>query len=182
MWMLPTSFSLESFFRAWNGENTPNGATAGYAMNFLNSIYLALPGTPISSVLGSINGPILSKWKSRGADVIFPLAIVRNVHSVPKRFDSTQPGLQALKLYGMIPGLIFVHVVYGIPITTLLFRNYYATIPNDLLESAKIDGAGLLGIYRYILAPGFVFVLIWQFNSIWNEFLFTVLLTNKPSV
>jgi glucose/mannose transport system permease protein len=94
--------------------------------------------------------------------------------------------LQALHLYGSIPGLIFVHVVYGIPITTLIFRNYYATIPNDLLESAKIDGAGLIGIYRHILAPisapGFVVVLIWQFNSIWNEFLFAVVLTNKPAV
>ncbi|HEY6042579.1 MAG TPA: carbohydrate ABC transporter permease, partial [Anaerolineae bacterium] len=93
---------------------------------------------------------------------------------------------QWMGLYGSIPGLIFVHVVYGIPITTLIFRNYYATIPNDLLESAKIDGAGLLGIYRHILAPisapGFVVVLIWQFTSVWNEFLFAVVITSKPSV
>jgi len=82
--------------------------------------------------------------------------------------------------------LLFSHVLYGIPITTLIFRNYYATIPNDLIESAKIDGAGLIGIYRHILAPistpGFVVVLIWQFTSVWNEFLFAVVLTNKPAV
>jgi glucose/mannose transport system permease protein len=186
MWVLPSSFSLESFSRAWSGENTPNGAIAGLAPNFLNSIYLALPGTIISSILGSVNGYILSKWKFRGADVIFPLILFGMFIPYQSILIPLVQVLQALKLYGSIPGLIFVHVVYGIPITTLIFRNYYATIPNDLLESAKIDGAGLIGIYRHILAPisapGFVVVLIWQFNSIWNEFLFAVTLTNKPAV
>jgi glucose/mannose transport system permease protein len=186
MWMLPATLSFDSFSRAWNGENTPNGAIAGLAPNFLNSIYLAVPGTLISSVLGSINGYILSKWKFRGADVIFPLLLFGMFIPYQSVLIPLVQTLQALHLYGTIPGLIFVHVVYGIPITTLIFRNYYATIPNDLLESAKIDGAGLVGIYRHILAPisapGFVVVLIWQFNSIWNEFLFAVVLTNKPAV
>ncbi|MBI3944223.1 MAG: carbohydrate ABC transporter permease [Chloroflexi bacterium] len=94
--------------------------------------------------------------------------------------------LQRLQLYGSIPGLILVHVVYGIPITTLIFRNYYTEISNELIEASKIDGSGFFGIYRYILfplsVPGFVVVLIWQFTSIWNEFLFAVVVLNKPDV
>jgi glucose/mannose transport system permease protein len=91
-----------------------------------------------------------------------------------------------MRLYGTLPGLILVHVVYGIPITTLIFRNYYATIPGELLEAAAIDGAGFAGIYRSIIlplsAPGAVVVAIWQFTSIWNEFLFAVVVTSNPAV
>jgi glucose/mannose transport system permease protein len=91
-----------------------------------------------------------------------------------------------MHLYGSLPGLIFVHVVYGIPITTLIFRNYYAAIPTELVEAAKIDGAGILNIYRWVLVPlsvpGFVVVAIWQFTSIWNDFLFGVIVTSRPSV
>ena len=86
--------------------------------------------------------------------------------------------LQSIHLYGSIGGLVVVHVVYGIPMTTLLFRNYYTSIPTELVEAGKIDGCSLLGIYRHIMlpisAPGFVVVMIWQFTSIWNEFLFAV--------
>jgi glucose/mannose transport system permease protein len=88
--------------------------------------------------------------------------------------------------YGTLGGLILVHVVYGIPITTLIFRNYYAGIPNELVEASKMDGAGFFGIYRHVLLPlslpAFVVVLIWQFTSIWNEFLFAVVLANRAEV
>ena len=89
--------------------------------------------------------------------------------------------LQKIQLYGGIPGLVLTHVVYGIPITTLIFRNYYAAVPTELIEAARIDGASVMGVYRRIMLPismpGFVVVLIWQFTSIWNEFLFAVTLT-----
>ncbi|HEY6041539.1 MAG TPA: carbohydrate ABC transporter permease [Anaerolineae bacterium] len=186
MWNLPATLSFESFLRAWNGETTPNGVISGLAPNFLNSLYLAVPATLFSAMLGSINGYILAKWKFRGADVLFPLILFGMFIPYQSILIPLVQVTQWMGLYGSIPGLIFVHVVYGIPITTLIFRNYYATIPNDLLESAKIDGAGLLGIYRHILAPisapGFVVVLIWQFTSVWNEFLFAVVITSKPSV
>jgi glucose/mannose transport system permease protein len=89
-------------------------------------------------------------------------------------------------MYGTIGGLVLVHIIYGIPITTLIFRNYYAGIPDELVEASKIDGASFGGIYRYILfpisMPAFVVVLIWQFTSIWNEFLFATVITNKADV
>jgi glucose/mannose transport system permease protein len=216
MWNLPSGFSLQSFSEAWNG-NAAKG-TQGLANNFWNSIKLVIPGTIISTFLGSINGYIFSKWKFKGSEVIFPLILfgmfipyqsvliplvsilqswTRNVSGAWVRdvaawqvpaIISWLPGLLAnyIPAYGTLGGLILVHVVYGIPITTLIFRNYYAGIPNELIEAAKIDGTGFFGIYRYVLfplsIPAFVVVLIWQFTSIWNEFLFAVVLTNKAEV
>jgi glucose/mannose transport system permease protein len=88
--------------------------------------------------------------------------------------------LNSIHLYGNIPGLILVHVIYGLPITTLIFRNYYAEVPTEMIEAGAIDGAGFFGIYRHIVfpisLPGFVVVIIWQFTQIWNEFLFAVTL------
>jgi glucose/mannose transport system permease protein len=88
-------------------------------------------------------------------------------------------------LYNTIPGLILIHVIYGLPICTLIFRNFYAGIPTDLIEAATIDGTGYWGIYRRIILPlsisGFVVVGIWQFTSIWNEFLFAVSMTQPPN-
>ena len=92
--------------------------------------------------------------------------------------------LNLLGLYGSIPGLILAHVIYGIPITTLIFRNYYVAIPTELVEASRIDGANIFGIYRHILfplsLPGFVVVMIWQFTSVWNDFLFAVTLVGNP--
>lgn len=216
MWNPPTAFSLDSFREAWLG-NAAKGMQ-GLANNFWNSVKLALPGTIISTFLGSINGYILAKWKFRGADVIFPLILfgmfipyqsvliplvsllqvwtrevagdwVRAVAAwqVPELIKWLPPLLaNYVPAYGTIGGLMLVHVVYGIPITTLIFRNYYVGVPNELVEAGKIDGTGFFGIYRYILVPlsipAFVVVLIWQFTSIWNEFLFAVVIANKAEV
>jgi glucose/mannose transport system permease protein len=93
--------------------------------------------------------------------------------------------LKSIDLYGGIPGLILAHVVYGLPITTLIFRNYYAEVPTEMIEAGSIDGAGFFGIYRHIMfpisLPGFVVVIIWQFTQIWNEFLFAVTLTSTAN-
>ncbi len=184
MWALPRSLSLASFHDAWSGNTTT--AINGLAANFKNSLLLTVPATLISAMLGSLNGYVLAKWKFRGADVLFPLILFGMFIPYQSILIPLVRTLQGLKLYGTIPGLVLVHVVYGIPITTLIFRNYYAAVPNDLLEAARIDGAGILGIYRYILfpisLPAFVVVMIWQFTSIWNEFLFAIVLMSNPKV
>jgi len=184
MWMLPEGFSLDSFRDAWLGNEQT--AIPGLAKNFWNTILLTVPATLISSVLGSLNGYVLSKWKVRGADVLFPLILFGMFIPYQAVLIPLVQTMQVLGLYGTIPGLVFVHVVYGIPITTLIFRNYYASIPTELVEAARIDGAGILGVYRHVLVPlslpGFVVVIIWQFTSIWNEFLFAIVLTSNPNV
>ncbi|GIV79288.1 MAG: hypothetical protein KatS3mg050_3682 [Litorilinea sp.] len=92
--------------------------------------------------------------------------------------------LQALKLYGTVIGLILVHCIFGIPITALLFRSYYAGVPNELVDAAKIDGCGFFGIYRWILLPismpAFAVVLLWQFTTIWNDYLIGLVVLSTP--
>lgn len=187
MWDLPSGFHFDSFSRVWFGSRE-QGIT-GLGPNFMNSVYLTVPATILSAMLGSMNGYVLAKWKFRGSNVLFPLLLFGMF--IPYQ-SILIPLVQVLSripwfggsLYGNIPGLILAHVVYGIPITTLIFRNYYASIPTELVEASRIDGANIFSIYRYILlplsAPGFVVVMIWQFTSIWNDFLFAFTLTINP--
>ncbi|WP_448574997.1 carbohydrate ABC transporter permease [Thermomicrobium sp.] len=174
MWDLPSGLRFDSFIAAWNTLER----------SFLNSFQMVIPATIISSLLGSLNGYVLSKWRFRGSDALFTAILFGMFIPYQSILIPLVLTLQRLGLYGSIPGLILTHVVYGIPITTLIFRNYYASIPTELLEAAKVDGAGFFTIYRRIILPlsatGFVVVAIWQFTSIWNEFLFGLVITNSP--
>jgi glucose/mannose transport system permease protein len=184
MWDLPATFSLDSFAKAWFGSQAEG--FRGLSGNFWNSVQLAVSATILSALLGSMNGYVLSKWKFRGSNTLFMLLLFGMFIPYQSILIPLVRVLQQIGLYGTIPGLIFVHVVYGIPITTLIFRNYYATVPTEMVEAAKIDGANILSIYRYIMfpisLPGFVVVMIWQFTSIWNDFLFGVIVTSRPAV
>jgi len=172
MWDLPSRIAFDNYIAAF--ENL--------APALRNSFVMVIPATIISSILGSLNGFVLAKWKFKGADIIFPLILFGMF--IPYQ-SILIPLVQFMKAVGLsgIPALITAHVVYGIPITTLTFRNYYASLPQELLEAARIDGADMLGVYRYILLPisipSFVVVLIWQFTSAWNDFLFAVILTGN---
>jgi len=184
MWDWPTRFSLDSFAIAWLGSESQGFRGLGH--NFWNSVQLAIPATLLSAMLGSLNGYVLSKWRFRGADGLFMLLLFGMFIPYQSILIPLVQVLSRIGLYGTIPGLIFVHVVYGIPITTLIFRNYYATVPGELIEAAKIDGSGILGIYRYVIfpisMPAFAVVMIWQFTSIWNDFLFGIIVTSRPAV
>jgi len=175
MWELPAGFYLENF----------QAALAALGPNLANSMLLAVPAAAISSLLGSMNGYILSKWRFRGSDLIFTAFLFGMFIPYQSVLIPLVQFMNTINPAGGIPGLILVHVVYGIPITTLIFRNYYATVPGEVVESARIDGAGFFGIYRHIALPlslpGFAVVLIWQFTNIWNEFLFAIVLTRPDS-
>ncbi len=188
MWDLPKGVHFESYAKAWFGSEAEG--FRGLNVNFMNSVYLTLPATIISAMWGSINGYILAKWKFRGSEVLFPLLlfgmfIPYQSILIPLVQTLQKINIFGIRFYGTIPGLILVHVVYGIPITTLIFRNYYANIPTELVEASRIDGANIFSIYRYVLfplsIPGFVVVMIWQFTSIWNDFLFAVTITSNPA-
>lgn len=173
MWKLPSRLNFSAYYEAYD-KLIPNLA---------NSFYLAVPATLLSSLLGSMNGYVLSKWKFRGSDTLFALMLFGMFIPYQSILIPLIQFLQKVQLYNSIPGLILIHVIYGLPICTLMFRNFYAGIPNELLEAAQIDGNGFMGIYRRVIFPlsitGFVVVGIWQFTSVWNEFLFAVSLTSQ---
>ncbi|MBN1430644.1 MAG: carbohydrate ABC transporter permease [Anaerolineae bacterium] len=172
MWQLPNRIAFDNFLEAFD-KLWPH---------LRNSLFMVLPAALISSMIGSVNGYIFSKWKFRGADLIFTLILFGMFIPYQSILIPLVQFMQFIHLRGTLPGLILVHIIYGIPITSLIFRNYYAQISTEILEAGRIDGAGLIGLYRWIMfplsIPGFVVVLIWQFTQAYNDFLFAVILTN----
>lgn len=167
-WKLPESWETAGWVRAWEQLGPALGRT--FAM--------VIPASIISSVLGSMNGFVLSKWRFPGADVVFTLILFGMF--IPYQAVMV-PLVQLMSNLGVpsgVPSLIVLHVVYGLPITTLIFRNYYAGVPVELVEAARVDGAGMLRTYASIIlpisAPAFVVVLMWQFTSAWNDYLFAL--------
>lgn len=174
-WKLPSRLYWESYWTAWGK----------FAPSLKNSFLLALSATLLSAALGALNGYVLSKWEFPGANLVLPLMIFGMYVPYQSVLIPLFQFLRGVGLYGGIPGLVLVHVVYGLPITTLLFRNFYVAIPDELLGAAAIDGAGFFKIFRWLIVPlsgpPFVVVAIWQFTQIWNEFLFAVTLAQPGS-
>jgi len=175
MWKLPKVWSLSGISEAWHQLHG----------NFKNSLVMVIPAVIISSLIGSLNGFILSKYRFKFSNLIFTLMLVGMFIPYQTILIPMVRFLQMIHLYGTLPGLTLVHVVYGIPITTLMFRNYYVSVPKALVEAASIDGAGLFKtFFRIILPlsiPGFVVAGIFQFTNIWNDFLFTIVVIPDPS-
>lgn len=175
MWDLPSGIRFDNFIAAYEK----------LAPSMWNSFSMVIPAAIISSILGSLNGFVLAKWKFPYADAIFTLILFGMFIPYQSILIPLVEFMRRINLYGGLPGLVLAHVIYGLPITTLTFRNYYASIPKDLVEAARIDGAGMLGVYWHILLPislpSFVVVLIWQFTSAWNDFLFAVVLTQPQN-
>jgi glucose/mannose transport system permease protein len=144
---------------------------------------LVIPASVISALLGSMNGFVLSRWRFRGADIAFTLILFGMFIPYQAVMIPLVKLMQVLAVPSGVPSLIVLHVVYGIPITTLIFRNYYSSIPHELIEAARVDGAGMLRTYSSIIlplsAPAFVVVLIWQFTSAWNDYLFALFFSNS---
>ena len=176
MWELPKGFTPGSFATAWDRVSP----------NFWNSMQITIPTALISSLIGSLNGYIFAKWRFRYANVIFTLFLFGLFLPYQAVLIPLVQTLQILGLYGTLPGLILTHCIFGIPITAMMFRSYFTGVPTELVDAAKIDGAGFFGIYRYVMLPislpAFAVVIIWQFTSVWNDFLLGLLILNNPSL
>ena len=172
-WTLPEHWTLASWSKAWKALGP----------SFLRTFELAVPVAVISSVIGAANGFVLSRWRFPGADVVFTLILFGMFIPYQAVMIPLGQVVQWLGVPRGIATLILVHTIYGIPICTLIFRNYYATVvPGELIEASNVDGAGLLRTFWSVIlpisAPGFVVTIIWQFTSSWNDFLFAIFLSN----
>ena len=177
MMALPKDWTIEPWASAWSTAQIGVSAT-GLKPYFLNSLLMVVPAVAISTVVGAMNGYILTKWRFRGDTWIFGLMLFSCFIPFQIVLIPMARVLGMLGMAGTVRGLILVHVVYGIGFTTLYFRNYYAAFPTELLRAAQIDGAGFFRIFWRILLPvsGPIAVVsvIWQFTNIWNDFLFGV--------
>jgi glucose/mannose transport system permease protein len=176
----PRSFSLNAWSQAW-AHYCVAGTCEGIQRNFYNSLVMTIPATIISTLLGAINGYVLSKWRFPGSETLFicmtlGVFMPGQIALLPWAFILGQ-----LHLSNSIYGLILVHVIQGISFTTLFCRNYYVSIPDDLIKAARIDGAGFWRIFFKIVLPIsppiLIVTVIWQFTGIWNEYLFGVVFT-----
>ncbi|MFP4323661.1 MAG: carbohydrate ABC transporter permease [Anaerolineales bacterium] len=174
-WELPESLHWESY----------SDVVEEFGPRLRNSAVLVIGATALSAVMGSMNGYVLAKWRIPGERVLFPLILFGMFIPYQAILIPLFEFMRSIDLYGGITGLTLIHVVYGLPITTLIFRNFYIDIPDEMLEAGEIDGANFFGLYRHIVfplsVPGFVVVVIWQFTQIWNEFLWAVTMTNNAS-
>jgi glucose/mannose transport system permease protein len=172
---LPQTWTVQPWLTAWSTAQIGVQPT-GLKPYFVNSFLLVVPAVVISTMIGALNGYILTQFRFRGAHVLFAAMLFSVFIPYQIVLIPMAKTLGLLGIAGTVKGLVFVNVVYGIGFTTLFFRNYYAAFPGELIRSARMDGAGFFGVLWRILlpnsAPIIVVTVIWQFTNIWNEFLF----------
>ena len=178
---IPLAYSLAHWDVVWN-KFCVSGGCNGIAPFFYNSLEMTIPATIISTAIGAINGYVLSAWRFKGSETLFhimTLGVFMPGQMVLLPWAIT---LGTLGLTNTIGGLVLIHCVQGISFTTLFCRNYYVSIPDDLIKAARIDGAGFWRIFRKIVLPLsppiLIVTVIWQFTGIWNEFLFAVVFSS----
>jgi glucose/mannose transport system permease protein len=157
----------------------------GLSRGFWNSVRITVPSVVISIAIASVNGYALANWRFKGADTFFTILIVGAFIPYQVMIYPIVIVLREIGLYGSLTGLVIVHSIFGMPILTLLFRNYFTSVPEELFKAARVDGAGFWGIYFKIMLPMalpiFVVAIILQVTGIWNDFLFGVVYT-KPDL
>jgi glucose/mannose transport system permease protein len=175
MLALPQAWTIEPWLSAWSTAQIGVQPT-GLKPYFLNSILMVAPAVLISTLLGALNGYVLTKWRFPGDNIVFTLMLMSCFIPFQIVLIPSAKILGLLGLAGTVPGLVLIHAIYGLGFTTLFFRNYYEAFPTELVRAAMIDGASFFQIFRRILLPSsgpiIVVTVIWQFTNIWNDFLF----------
>ena len=182
---LPQHFTFAPWAKAWS-EACTGVRCDGMEPFFMNSIRMVIPAVLISSIIGAFNGYVLTHWRFRGADALFTMLLVGCFIPFQTILLPMARLLGVAGISNTITGLVFVHVVYGIAFTTMFFRNFYVSVPAELVKAARIDGAGFFTIFFRILLPVslpiFMVCLIWQFTQIWNDFLFGIVFSGVDSM
>jgi glucose/mannose transport system permease protein len=178
----PLEITFEPWVKAWSSACTGLNCD-GLSRGFWNSVIITVPSVVLSIIIASVNGYALINWKFKGSDVFFTILIFGSFIPYQIMLYPIVILLREAGLYGSLTGLVLVHTVFGMPILTLLFRNYFSSIPEELFKAARVDGAGFWGIYLRIMLPMslpiFVVALILQVTGIWNDFLFGVVYISK---
>ena len=181
---LPHSLNFEAWTLAWSSACTGTDCR-GLQPFFWNSVIMVVPAVLVSTLWGAMNGYVLSLWKFRGSEVMFGFMLFGVFMPFQVVLLPMSQVLGWLGISSSIGGLIVVHCLAGLAGTTLFFRNYYASIPKELVNAARIDGAGFWRIFFRIVVPMstpiVMVTLIWQFTNIWNDFLFGVAFSGADS-
>jgi glucose/mannose transport system permease protein len=173
LFALPVRVTLEPWARAWLSACTGLQCD-GIRVGFLNSASIVVPSTIASILLGALNGYALSFWRPRGAGALYAVLLAGAFIPYQVMMFPLIRALAALGLFGTLPGIVLVHTLFGMPVMTLLFRNYYAGVPRELFMAARIDGGGFWRIFVQLMLPMslpiVVVAMIMQVTGIWNDF------------
>ncbi len=171
---LPRHFTLAPWQDAWASACT-GLECAGIRVGFWNSVRIVVPSTIISIAVGAVNGYALSFWKPRGAGVLFAVLLMGAFIPVQVMVYPLVRVLASVHLFSSLPGIVVIHTIFGMPVMTLLFRNYYASLPQELFKAARIDGGGFWRIFAQLMLPMsvpiIVVAIIMQVTGIWNDYI-----------
>lgn len=180
----PVEVTFQPWVKAW-AEACTGLNCDGLSRGFGNSVKILLPSLILSIGVASVNGYALANWKFRGSEVFFTILIFGAFIPYQVMLYPIVIILREIGLFGSVWGLVLVHTIFGMPILTLLFRNYFTALPEELFKAARVDGAGFWGIYFRVMLPMsipiFVVAMILQVTGIWNDFLFGVIYTRPES-
>ena len=180
----PVEITFEPWVKAWSTACTGLNCD-GLSRGFWNSVRITVPSVIVSIAVASVNGYALANWKFKGSDAFFTILIFGSFIPYQVMIYPLVILLREMGIYGTLTGLVVVHTIFGMPILTLLFRNYFTSLPEELFKAARVDGAGFWTIFFRIMLPMsmpiFVVAMILQITGIWNDFLFGVVYT-KPDL
>ncbi len=181
----PRDVTFDYWIKAWDSACT-GLFCEGLKVGFLNSIKIAVPSVILSIAIAAVNGYALANWKFRGSEIIFTILLFGAFIPYQVLIYPIVMILREFGLFGTLPGIIIVHTIFGMPILTLLFRNYFASLPPELFKSARVDGAGFWRILLQVMAPMslpiLTVALILQVTGIWNDFLFGVIYAGRENL
>ncbi|HEV7833655.1 MAG TPA: carbohydrate ABC transporter permease [Caballeronia sp.] len=171
---LPMHFTLDAWRVAWQSACTGLDCQ-GIQVGFWNSVRIVVPSTVLSILVGAVNGYALSFWKPRGATTLFAILLVGAFIPVQVMVYPLVRVLATVHLFSSLPGIVVIHTIFGMPVMTLLFRNYYAALPHELFQAARVDGGGFWRIFLQLMVPMstpiIVVAIIMQVTGIWNDFI-----------
>ena len=181
----PAAPDTAAWAKAWSSACIGLDCT-GIRVGFLNSMQIVVPSVLLAVAGGAINGYCLSYWRFRGANLVFAIMLF-GIFIPYQIFVFPMIGMSAfLGLYGTLPGVILVHVVFGLPIMTLMFRNYFATLPIEIFKAARVDGAGFWRIFFSVMLPMstpiVVVAVIWQATASWNDYLLGLVFAGRDNL
>ena len=180
----PVEVTFEPWVKAWS-EQCTGLKCDGLSTGFWNSVKITIPSVLVSIAIASVNGYALANWRFKGANFFFTILIFGAFIPYPVMIYPIVIMLREMGIYGTLTGLVIVHSIFGMPIITLLFRNYFSSLPEELFKAARVDGAGFWGIFFRVLLPMsvpiFTVAVILQVTGIWNDFLFGVVFTGPEA-
>jgi glucose/mannose transport system permease protein len=182
---LPVSVTLEPWVTAWSSACT-GVSCEGIRGGFVNSLWIVVPSTILPILLGALNGYALSFWRPKGAEVLFGILMVGAFIPVQVMMFPLVRILASLGLFSSLPGIVLIHIVFSMPVMTLLFRNYYLSVPQELFKAARIDGGGFLRIFLQLMLPMstpiIIVAAIMQVTGVWNDYILGLVFAGRDNL